>query len=284
LDRVELALLRGVCQCPAYVACARGYFDEQGLDVHITVQPTAWIVPAQIARGAIHFGVIPWTRVAAASAREEGLVLVCGSGCEEAALVLRAGVALGDVQTLALPQEGGIMDLTANALLRTLPWSPRTTLRTPSGDAAILALVGHAADAAAMVEPFATMLEGIGLGTVVKRTGDVWPGAPGCSLATSRRLVESAPDLVQRFVTAFVNGARHVREQPDDAAAVSARYIGVHARFVRQALALTPPDVDALSHDSAMDAVLELMLDLGYLERKPDSFRELRFLRALTCS
>ena len=67
------------------------------------ILPTAWVVPQRLARGEFQFAVMPWTRVAAASAHGEDLVLVCGSGCEEAAIVVRQGLALEDVQTLAFP-------------------------------------------------------------------------------------------------------------------------------------------------------------------------------------
>src|SRR5206468_2834174 len=107
--------------------------------------------PRRLARQEVQFGVIPWTRVAAAQSHGEDLVLVCGSGCEEAALVVRQGMTLADVQTIAVPQEGGMKDLTALALLKSLDWNDRQLIRMPSGDGAILALVGHGADAASMV-------------------------------------------------------------------------------------------------------------------------------------
>src|SRR5262245_13161745 len=108
MQRVQVALLRGVCQTPAYVAHDLKFFTDTGIDARITLQPTAWVVPQQLTAGEIQFAVIPWTRVAAAAACNEDLVAVCGSGCEEAALVVRKGIELDDVETLAVPQEGGM--------------------------------------------------------------------------------------------------------------------------------------------------------------------------------
>src|SRR4030095_8501956 len=198
MDRIAIALLRGVCQMPAYVAKEMGFFAEQGIDARIEILPTAWVVPERLMRGDFQFAVMPWTRVAAASSRGEDLVLICGSGFEEAAIVVRQGLALEDVQTLAVPQEGGSKDLPAQALPHSLGWDDRQKIRLPSGDGAILALVGQGADAASMVEPYATMLEELGVGYVARRTGDFWPGAPGCSLTTSRRMLAERPHLVQR--------------------------------------------------------------------------------------
>lgn len=279
MDRVKLALLRGVCQLPAYVAADLGLFHAGGLDVTLEYAPTAWAVPERMVRGTVDFAVIPWTRVAAAGARGEPLVLVCGSGCEEAALVVRHGCTPADVTRVALPQEGGMKDLTAVGLVQSLGWDAAETLRLPSGDAAILAFVGGGVDAASMVEPWATMLHHLGLGTVVRRTRDLWPGVPGCSLTTSATLIAERPDVVERMVRAFVAGARVVAEDPDRAAAIGGRHIGVHPRHVRGALAHNAPDVDALERLEAMDAVLELMLARGYVARRPDpGFKDLSFL------
>jgi len=269
MKAVELSLLRGICQMPGYVAAARGFFRDQGLNVRIAIEPTAALVPERLLRGAVQFAVMPWTRVAAASVRGEPLVLVCGSGCEEAAIVVRHGIGSQDVKKVAVPQRGGIKDLTAQGLMEDLGWGAAECLRMPSGDGAILALVGQGADAASMVEPYATLLQDLRLGTVVRRTGDLWPGAPGCSLTTTRQLIEGDPDLVQRVVTAFVRAARFVEEEPDEAAAIAADYIGVGARFIRAALRHCRPNIHALNNERAMGAVLALMLRLGYLEQRP---------------
>jgi ABC-type nitrate/sulfonate/bicarbonate transport system substrate-binding protein len=281
MTRVNLALLRGICQTPAYTAKECGFFTDRGLDVRIQIASTAWLVPEQMVRGTMDFAVIPWTRVAAANSRDEDLVLICGSGCEEAALVLRSGVALEDVHTLAVPQEGGIKDLTAAALVRSLEWEDRKKLRMPSGDGAILALVGQGADAASMVEPYATALEEQGLGSVVKRTGDVWPGAPGCSLTTTRRMIARDPELVREVVAAFVEGAAFVQERPADAAAIAEPYIGIHRGFIERALEHNRPSVHALSNQDAMDAILSLMMELGYIDHRPTGYADLSYLEAV---
>jgi NitT/TauT family transport system substrate-binding protein len=278
METATFSLLRGVCQTPAYVAQDRGFFAEAGIDAQIDLAPTAWVVPQRLAAGELDFAVIPWTRVAAAKSYGEDLVAICGSGVEEAALVLRPDVDLAAVKTVAVPQEGGMKDLTAAGLMRSLDWSPGDMIRLPSGDAAILAFVGRAADAASMVEPWATMLEVLGMGKVVRRTGDVWPGAPGCSLTTSRRLTQERPDLVRSVVEAYVRGADHLRHDAEDAAEVAARYIGVGAEIVRKAFDSNRPDVRALHNVEAMDQVLTLMLDLGYIKEKPEGFTDLGFV------
>lgn len=281
MECVRLALLRGVCQMPAYIAYERRFFQEEGVDVRIEIQPTAWVVPERLARQDVQFAVIPWTRVAAAKSCGEDLVLVCGSGCEEAALVVRQGLEIDEVQRVAVPQEGGMKDLTAMALLQNLGWNRRQLLRMPSGDGAILSFVGGGADAASMVEPYATMLEALQLGRVVRRTGDIWPGAPGCSLATSRSLLEDHPKLVQRVVAAYVKGAEYVRAFPNKSAEIAAGFIGVSADIIRRALHHNQPQVRALQNTPVIERILELMVELEYVPELPTGFIELSFLESL---
>ena len=282
MRRIRLALLRGICQLPAYVAIERGFFAAQDLVAEPVMAPTAWAVPDRLRAGEVEFAVIPWTRVVAdPPGAGNRLVLIAGSGIEEAALVVRTGLAPEDVRRVAVPQEGGIKDLTAMALIRRLRWQDVRLVRQPSGDGAILSFVGHGADAAAMVEPYAAMLEFLGLGRVLLRTGDVWPGAPGCSLTTTSALIEHEPELVQRVTTAYVAAALRVLAAPEEAARVGEGFIGVSAEIVLRALAANRPDPQAIRNDAAMAQVLALMADLGYLRQPADGYRDLRFLEAL---
>jgi ABC-type nitrate/sulfonate/bicarbonate transport system substrate-binding protein len=104
---VRFALLRGICQTPAYVACDAGFLADVGIDARLAITPTAWMVPQQLLSGESDFAVIPWTRVAAAEAGEAPLKVLCGSGCEEAVIVVRTGLDPADVRTVAVPREGG---------------------------------------------------------------------------------------------------------------------------------------------------------------------------------
>jgi NitT/TauT family transport system substrate-binding protein len=278
LDKINLSLLRGICQLPAYVAYEKGFFKEEGITANLCIEPTAWMVPHKLNTGESHFAVIPWTRVAAAEEKDIPLVLICGSGFEEAAIVVREGLSLSNIKKIAVPQRGGIKDLTAMGLIDSLGWKDLDIIRLPSGDGAILSLVGKGADAASMVEPYASMMEKLSIGTVVKRTGDVWKGAPGCSLTTTVKMKEAYPEIVQRVVKAFVRGALFVKKNPEESADIASIYIGINAGFIRNALENNQPDVDAIRNGKAMDTVLSLMLKLGYIKKYPMNYLDLSFL------
>ena len=97
-------------------------------------------------------------------------------------------------------------------------------------------------------------------------------------LATSVALTESDPELVQAVVDAFARGARFVQDQPDEAAEIAAEYIGVSPAFIRAALRKNLPNLDALRNQEAMDHVMNLMQELGYVARRPQHFMNLSFL------
>lgn len=282
MTRVRFSLLRGVCQTPAYVAHAKGFFQEAGIDSEINVEPTAWMVPTRLMSGDSQFAVIPWTRVAAAEEKEIPLTLVCGSGFEEAAIVVRKGLEIPEVKKVAVPLRGGMKDLTAMGLIESLGWKDVELIRQPSGDGAIISLFGQGVDAASMVEPYATMLEVLGVGKIVRRTGDIWPGAPGCSLTTTLPFRDREPETVQKVVNAFVRGAKFVLENPEETAEIAFRHIGVNPRFIYEALLRNRPHIDAIRNKQAMDKVLSLMIQLGYIKKHPSDYTDLSFLDKAT--
>jgi ABC-type nitrate/sulfonate/bicarbonate transport system substrate-binding protein len=193
-------------------------------------------------------------------------------------MVVRKGMAVEQIHDVAVPNEGGIKDLTAMALLDRLGWQDSNIIRMPSGDGAILSFVGEGADAASMVEPYATMLEHLGLGRVLQRTGDVWPGVPGCSLTTTSDIITEDPDLVQRMVNAYWRGAQFVEASPDESSEIANKYIGLSTRIIRKSLNVNRPNPNAIRNQAAMDQVIQLMIERGYIDRAPTRYKDLTFL------
>jgi NitT/TauT family transport system substrate-binding protein len=278
MNKIKLSLLRGVCQMPAYVAYEKGFLKDEGLEATLEIVATAWLIPEKLASGDCQFAVMPWTRVAAAELEGLPLVLLAGSGYEEAAIVLRGGISPAEVRKVAIPNRGGIKDLTAMGLIRSLGWENVQQIRQPSGDGAIIALFGQGADAASMVEPYATMMEELGVGKVIRRTGDLWQGAPGCALATTKPFRDRAPGVVEGVVRAFARGVRFVKENPQEAAEMASSYIGVNAKFICAALKNNQPNVDAIRNSQPMGQILGLMQQLGYIHELPNDYLDLSFL------
>ncbi len=282
MDKINLSLLRGVCQTPAYVAIEQGLFAEEGIEAVPKIAPTAWMVPQQLEANKGDFAVIPWTRAVAANQDESKLMVVTGSGMNEAAIVVRSGLEVDDVKSVSVPMRGGMKDLTAMGLMKSLGWDEIEVLRQPSGDGTIVAFCGEGVDAASMVEPYATMLVRQDVGYVARRTGDIWPDAPGCSLTTSAELCATNPELVSRVVRAYKKATDSVLADPESAARIARKYVGVAAEHITQAIQVNPPSVDAIRSDASMNAIVELMIELGYLSGQPQPFHDLRFLEPVT--
>lgn len=274
--KLKLSLLRGVCQTPAYAACQKGFFMDEGLDVTAEIAATAWLVPHKLSTDESQFAVMPWSRVAAAEGYP--FVLLAGSGCEEAAIVMRNGIKQDEVKKVAIPLRGGIKDLTAMGLIKSLGWDDAELLRMPSGDGAIISFFGQGSDAASMVEPYATMMEELGVGKVLRRTGDLWKGAPGCSLTTTRKFRDKHPDLVSKVVRAYARGAEFVLKNPDESAQIASKFIGISAAIIRKSLDSNKPNVDALRNTDAMKRIIELMKELRYVESDSSQYLDLSFL------
>lgn len=240
------------------------------------IAATAWLVPHKLSNDECQFAVMPWSRVAAAEGYP--FVLLAGSGCEEAAIVMRNGIEQNQVKKVAIPLRGGIKDLTAMGLIKSLGWENAELLRMPSGDGAIISFFGQGSDAASMVEPYATMMEELGVGKVLRRTSDLWKGAPGCSLTTTRDFRDRHPDLVSKVVRAYVKGADFVKENPDESSQIASKFIGISADIIRKSLDANRPNVDSLRNTEAMNKIINLMKQLGYVEEDSSQYLDLSFL------
>ena len=163
-------------------------------------------------------------------------------------------------------------------LIKSLGWDNAELLRMPSGDGAIISFFGQGVDAASMVEPYATMMEELGVGKVLRRTGDLWKGAPGCSLTTTRKFRDQHPDVVSKVVRAFTKGADFVLKNPDESAEIASRHIGISASIIRKALDVNKPNVDALRNTASMNQITDLMKQLGYVEDDSSQYLDLSFL------
>jgi len=278
---LKFSVLRGICQLPAYVAKEAGFFSRLGLNVELAVEPAARIVPARLLHREVDFAIIPWTRVALASSQGQPLKVVCGGGIEEPALVIQKGLELSKVKTVAVPQMGGLKDLVANRLIESLFGGRAQLFRLASGDAAIIAFIGKGADAACMVEPYATMVEKMELGQIVCRARDVFPGAPGCCVAVHDELIRENPQAIQNVVRALVQAEGVVLCEPSTAAEHGHKYIGMSPDLIRDALKVNRPSCAAILNDSVMDEPLNLMKQLGYVgDVSKSGFLDLSFLTA----
>ncbi|MDI6889274.1 MAG: ABC transporter substrate-binding protein [Methanocellales archaeon] len=284
--KINIGLIRGVCQMPAYIAYEKGFFKELGLDVSYSIDPTAWLLPAKLISGEISFGILPWTRTVSARDNRDNLVVIAGSGYEEPATVVRRGAEINSLSELkgkriSLPAAGGMKDLTSQALFKKYDITPENTeiIRLPSGDAAMLALLSGRVDATTNVEPYATMAVELGIGKIIARGKDVLPKTPGCSVTTTDDFLRDHSDAALNFLKALLKAEARCNKEPEEAAKISSKYIGIPAGIIREALKYNRPHIDITGSMDAMMRIVKLMMELGYIKTIPQDFCNFELLK-----
>lgn len=277
--KINIGLIRGICQMPAYIAYEKGFFREQGLDVSYSIDPAAWLLPAKLISGEIAFGILPWTRTVSARDNGNNLVVIAGSGYEEPTTVVRRDSGINSLSELkgkriSLPAAGGMKDLASQTLFKEYDITPENTeiIRLPSGDAAMLALLSGRVDATTNVEPYATMAVELGIGKIIARGKDVLPKTPGCSITTTDEFLQDRPDVALNFLKAILKAEAFCNEEPEEAAKISSKYIGIPARIIREALKYNRPHIDITGSMDAMMRIVGLMKELGYIKAIPQDF------------
>jgi NitT/TauT family transport system substrate-binding protein len=72
----------------------------------------------------------------------------------------------------------------------------------------LAAFTSKAIDAAWVPEPAATAINAQGVGKTIRSTGELYPGAVAAALMMSPEFGREHPEAAQRFVNAYVRGAR----------------------------------------------------------------------------
>ncbi len=271
---------------PAYIAHEKGFFKELGLDISYSINPAAWVLPAKLISGEISFGIIPWTRTVSARDNGDDMVVIAGSGYEEAATVVRRDSGITRLSELkgkriSLPAEGGMKDLTSQALFKKYDITPENTeiIRLPSGDAAMLSLLSGRADATTNVEPYATMAVKLGIGKVIARGKDVLPKTPGCSITTTNEFIQDHPEMTLNFLKAILKAEEFCNKEAVEAAEISSKYTGISAEIIREALKYNQPRIDITGSIDAMMRIVRLMKELRYIETMSQDFYNFELLK-----
>jgi NitT/TauT family transport system substrate-binding protein len=208
-----------------YVADARGYFAEEGLEVEFVRLRGASEQLAPLATGELHFGGgAPDPAIFNAARREIGVKIVSslsiippGGGGGAALLVRQDHIDsgrfrdLGDLRGMSI----GLSALGASAQLfvermverggLTINDVQLTILQVPD---TLSGLTNKGVDAAFAIEPFVALSEGQGVAKNVITVGDVFPGASSTLLTLGPVFEREQPDAVRRFAVAFLRGHR----------------------------------------------------------------------------
>jgi NitT/TauT family transport system substrate-binding protein len=283
-DPVTVGLIPIVDVAPIYLGQEQGFFADHDIELTIELaQGGAAIVPA-VMSGQSQFGFS--NVVSMMIARSEGLpVRLVGPG------VASTGEQGADFQGIAVP--GGSTIQTAadlegrtvgvNTLNNICGVSINESVRKAGGDPTQLryveipppdmpaALDSGQIDATCMSEPFLSAYLAAGGRTVASNYVDVAPAADIAVYFTSEELLQSDPDLVQRFTQALAESEAYADEHPDEARAIVTTY----TRLTEDQVAgVTLPRFPTEFNRDALDRIAELAQQDGLL-RKPVDLDEL---------
>jgi NitT/TauT family transport system substrate-binding protein len=207
-----------------YVAAAKGYFKEEGLDVSLEgFRNTGEQVPALTGNQVQFGGMSPDPALFNAVARDIPLRLVSeksrnspthGAGALVARMDLYESGALGELSQLrgkevASPTTtGSPRRYLEIALARGgLALDDITVTQIPFPDMPA-ALANKSLDAAWMNEPYLTLAQERGFGRALVRASELYPNLVTTFLVISARFAQENPEIANRFVTAYLRGQR----------------------------------------------------------------------------
>lgn len=223
LTKVKVAeVAHTIFYAPAYAAISKGYFEEEGIEIDLTLASGADNVTAAVLSGDVDIGFCG----------SEATIYVYNSGEKDylinfARLTKRDGsflvskepyddFTLEDLKgkTVIGGRKGGMPEMTFEWGLRENGINPKEDLTIDTSvDFAAMegAFIGGDADFVTLFEPNATSVEKQGLGYVVGYVGQ-WGGeVPYTSYNARKSFIDENPELIEGFKNAINKGLEYVK-------------------------------------------------------------------------
>ncbi len=224
LTKIRLnEVTRSVFYAPQYVAIAKGFMEEEGLEIEITTGQGADKVMTAVLAGQSDIGF----------AGPEASIYVYNEGKEDycevfAQLTQKDGSFLVSREptdnfswqdlkgkTVIPGRKGGVPYMTFEYVLKQNGINPQTDLILDDSikfDLMAGAFSGGTADYVTLFEPTATMTEQAGKGYVVASVGEASGEIPYTAYFASKSYIEKNSDIIQKFTNAIYKGQKWVAE------------------------------------------------------------------------
>ncbi|MBX7207287.1 MAG: ABC transporter substrate-binding protein [Verrucomicrobiaceae bacterium] len=290
--QIKVGHLVGICMSPLFLADAKGYFKEEGLDVKLEWIKSPSDQTTALAGGAVQFIHNPFTNTYQADANGANLKIIAGSG--EGGLVCIVQPSVGITSLAGLKDKKGLkvgsqrvntLEMAFYRMLQAngLAYSDFNMVYFPDHFSMLAAFQNKEIDIVTHVEPYATTLiqksGGIPIGTSLDET--VWgKGSPDCVVSAHGDFLSKYPATVEKYIRAILKADAFIKEHKDEAIALldEKKYYKVDKATLTDALPRQMPGVDLRAGVKAMDTAIADMVKLGYMKAKPENVVDLTIL------
>ncbi len=285
----------------AYIADAKGWFEEEGLELEPVFQiyESGAAVAAALARGDIQIGYMGLTGAIMTYAQGVPIKVIAGIHKYGYGLVAKPEIKeIEDLhgKTIGCLREGTVTDLLLNLMIDKYQLKNVTILRmNPTEE--VIALITGRLDAAFLPEQHATMAELQGFPMLIN-SQDLWSGMQGDVLVVRAEVIEDNPERVERLMGVTQQATAWVNEHPAETAEIMAGQLQAAGESIfpieeaglAASLEITPQvisrSMDRIEYTMSIDPkvvqdTIDYMVELGYIKEgiKAADILDLAYLR-----
>ena len=222
LDHAKIAVVSSLSSAPAFVADAKGYFRDEGLDVELVRFDSAAPIAVAVASGDVDFGSVG-LNAAFFTLANQGILKIIGSGNGEHKGFQGIGYILSNQaydagirrfedlrgHSVAITQLGSALQYSLDLVLRKhgVDLKDVRVLPLQSNQNIASAITGGQADAAVQSGPNINALVSKGNARLLAWYSDEMHADPGDATYTSAKNANERPEMVKHFLAAFRKGA-----------------------------------------------------------------------------
>jgi NitT/TauT family transport system substrate-binding protein len=129
------------------------------------------------------------------------------------------------------------------------------------------AIGAKSVDAVFLPSPHPELIEAEGTGTIVKWSGEIWPNHACCCLVASGKLIKEHPDIVMQLIKTHINATEYMKEHPDEAAEIFAKWQGGDVATIKQSINISDSRWIYDPHPQ-IESSLKYALDIYELNRE----------------
>ena len=214
---------RSVFYAPQYVAIAKGFMEEEGLEIEITTGQGADKVMTAVLAGQSDIGFAgpeasiyvynegkeDYCQVFAQLTQKDGSFLISREHTDNFSWQDLKG------KTIIPGRKGGVPYMTFEYVLKKNGLNPKTDLVLDDSikfDLMAGAFTGGTADYVTLFEPTATMTEQAGKGYIVASVGEASGEIPYTAYFAKKSYIEENSNIIQKFTNAIYKGQKWVEE------------------------------------------------------------------------